>query len=378
MNRHHLVTCLIAGGLLTPALATADWTLYGRAHLSADILDDGADYNEFNLSSNSSRLGFKGEREFREQLVAVFQIEQQVDFDTADDGGLTLATRDTFVGLKGDDWGMLRIGKFDTPFKRARGDANFFGDRVGDLRNLARSRAQTGRFDQRFNNSIHYRTPDFGGLTWDLQYSNETGDATTEDGAPNKGYSTALNLDMGDLSGALAYEKQEDGAVDPDAFRAVLAYSITPALRMAAFYQNSETTNGDEADVYGLGGQFRLTPSLRLNGHLFQLDSDLNEADASMYAIGLEYRVDSDLRFYGDVAMVDNDDASQLTPWGQARSAGPGGPPGRRRPPCRSACATTSELQAGSAPATRSAAAIVGPRRTTLRRGPFNCDELRM
>lgn len=328
MNRKHLLTSLIAAGLVVPAVATADWTVYGRAHLSADILDDGAEYNEFNVSSNSSRLGFKGEREFRDQLIAMFQIEQQVDFDTADDGGLTLATRDTFVGLRGDEWGMLRIGKFDTPFKRARGAANFFGDRVGDLRNLARSRDQTGRFDQRFNNSIHYRTPDFGGLTWDLQYSNETGDATTADGAPNKAYSTALNLDMGDFSGALAYEKQEDGAVDPDAFRAVLAYSITPSLRMAAFYQNSETNSGDEADVYGLAGQFRLTPSLRLNSHVFQLDSDQTDKDATMYAIGLEYRLDSDLRFYGDIASVDNDAMSSLTPWGQARSAGPGGTAG--------------------------------------------------
>ena len=320
MNRKHLLTSLIAAGLVVPALATADWTLYGRAHLSADILDDGAEYNEFNVSSNSSRLGFKGKREFREQLVGMFQIEQQIDFDT---NGTNFATRDTFVGLKGSEWGMLRIGKFDTPFKRARGPANFFGDQVGDMRNLTRSRAQTGRFDERFNNSIHYQTPSFGGLTWNIQYSNETGDASTVDGATNKAYSTSLNLNMGDLTGALAYEKQEDGAMDPDAWRLAVGYRITPAFRMGAFYQNSETTNGDEADVYGLGGQFRLTSNMYLNGHAFQLDSDLDDADATMYALGLEYRVDSDLRFYGNVAMVDNDANSALSPWSAARSANP-------------------------------------------------------
>ncbi len=317
MNRKHLLTSLIAAGLVVPALATADWTLYGRAHLSADVLDDGADYNEFNVSSNSSRLGFKGEREFREQLVGMFQIEQQIDFDT---NGTNFATRDTFVGLKGSEWGMLRIGKFDTPFKRARGPANFFGDQVGDMRNLTRSAAQTGRFDERFNNSIHYQTPSFGGLTWNIQYSNETDGATTADGAPNKAYSTSLNLSMGDLTGALAYEKQEDGDVNPDAWRLAVGYRITPAFRMGAFYQNSETTSGDEADVYGLGGQFRLTPSMYLNGHVFQLDSDLDDADATMYALGLEYRLDSDLRFYGNIAMVDNDDNSALAPWNAAKS----------------------------------------------------------
>lgn len=325
MNRKHLLTSLIAAGLVVPALATADWTLYGRAHVSADVLDDGADYNEFNVSSNSSRLGFRGEREFREQMIGMFQIEQQVDFDTAADNELSFATRDTFVGLRGDAWGMLRVGKFDTPFKRARGPANFFGDQVGDLRNLARSAAQTGRFDERFNNSIHYQTPSFGGLTWNIQYSNETDGATTVDGADNKAYSTSLNLSLGDLTGALAYEKQEDGDVNPDAWRLAVGYRITEAFRIGGLYQNSETVNGDEADVYGLGGQFRLTPSMYLNGHVFQLDPDLDDADATMYALGLEYRIDSDLRFYGNIAMVDNDDASALTPWGAARSSGPGG-----------------------------------------------------
>ncbi|WP_019023514.1 MULTISPECIES: porin [unclassified Thioalkalivibrio] len=325
MNRKYLLTSLIAAGLVVPALATADWTLYGRAHVSADVLDDGADYNEFNVSSNSSRLGFRGEREFREQLIGMFQIEQQVDFDTAADNELSFATRDTFVGLRGDAWGMLRVGKFDTPFKRARGPANFFGDQVGDLRNLARSAAQTGRFDERFNNSIHYQTPSFGGLTWNIQYSNETDGATTVDGADNKAYSTSLNLSLGDLTGALAYEKQEDGDVNPDAWRLAIGYRITEAFRIGGLYQNSETVNGDEADVYGLGGQLRLSPSMYLNGHVFQLDSDLDDADATMYALGLEYRIDSDLRFYGNIAMVDNDDASALTPWGAARSSGPGG-----------------------------------------------------
>lgn len=325
MKRKPLLAGMMTAGLMSPALAAADWTLYGRAHVSADILDDGADYSELNISSNSSRLGFRGEREFREQLTGVFQIEQRIDFDTS---GTEFATRDTFAGLKGDAWGMLRIGNFDTPFKRARGPASFFGDQVGDMRNLTRSAAQTGRFDERFRNSVHYRTPDLGGLTWDVQYSTDTEDATTADGADNRAYSTALNLRMGDLTGALAYERQEDGDMDPDAWRLAVGYRITPAFRMGAFYQNSEAVDGDDAGVYGLGGQFRLNPAMYLNGHVFQLDSDLEDADATMYALGLEYRLDSDLRFYGNIATVDNDDRSALTPWSAARTSGPGGTAG--------------------------------------------------
>lgn len=57
MQHKKLIAAMVAAGLSMPALAAADMTIYGRAHLSADILDDGNDYNEFNVSSNSSRLG---------------------------------------------------------------------------------------------------------------------------------------------------------------------------------------------------------------------------------------------------------------------------------------------------------------------------------
>ncbi len=50
---------------------------------------------------------------------------------------LEFATRDTFVGLKGD-FGQARVGRFDSPFKAARGPVNFFGDMVGDIRNVTR------------------------------------------------------------------------------------------------------------------------------------------------------------------------------------------------------------------------------------------------
>ncbi|WP_018935595.1 porin [Thioalkalivibrio sp. ALJ24] len=324
MNRKHLLTSLITAGLVVPAVASADLTLYGRAHLSVDILDDGADYNELNVSSNSSRLGVSAKREFRDQIIGIAQIEQQIDFDTE---GTQFATRDTFAGVRGDNWGMLRLGKFDTPFKGARGPANFFGDQVGDMRNLTRTTAH-GRFDERFRNSIHYRSPDFGGVTWDFQYSNRLEGATTVDGADDRAYSTSLTLDLGGLNGALAYEKQEDGNDSPDAWRLAASYDVTDAITLGGLYQQSESFAGDDGEVFGFGGQFQVAPDWYLRGHIFHLDSDLDDMDATMYAFGGEYRVDSDLRFYANIASVDNDDMSSLTPWGAARTSGPGGAAG--------------------------------------------------
>src|SRR5690554_3219782 len=88
--------------LAISAQAMADVTVYGRAHVSTDYLDDGKDYSEVNFSSNSSRLGFKGEHEVNPKLKAFFQIEQTINFTTGSNGDTDFATRDTFVGLSGD------------------------------------------------------------------------------------------------------------------------------------------------------------------------------------------------------------------------------------------------------------------------------------
>ena len=331
MKQKRIVSALLAAGMVMPLAAAAEWTVYGRAHLSADYLDDGADYSEFNLSSNSSRLGFRGEREFRPNLTGMFQIEQQIDFDKE---GTEFATRDTFAGLKGD-WGMFRVGKFDTPFKRARGPANFFGDQLGDMRNVTRVRQRNndepeqnynyGRFDERFANSLHYRSPSINGFVWDIQYSPERNAQTTPEGSDTDGISTSIGFRQGGLNLALAYEKQFDGNEDPDGFRLAASYRVIPALNVGALYQATEGPGGDEGTVYGIGGQYRINPQMFLNAHYFMLDGDLDETDASLFAIGLEYRVDSALRFYGNIAAVSNDDNSQLTPWGQARTSGPDG-----------------------------------------------------
>ena len=337
MKRKLLLAAMISAGMAMPAMA--DTTLYGRANLSVDYLDDGKDYSEVNVSSNSSRLGFKGERDFG-VVTGIFQIEGQVDFDTG--SGTNIASRDTFAGIKGD-WGMLRIGQFDTPFKRARGPANFFGDIVGDMRNVTRT-SDFGRFDERFNNSIHYRSPSMSGLVFDLQYSTENASAATVDGGNNSAVSASVGYSSGPIRAALAFEQRDIFKADEydysaDAIRLAVSYRLSSDLNIGAFYQQSENTagiKGQEADAYGIGGQYRMSPSWYLNAHFFTLDADVADKDADLFAVGVEYRLDRNLRFYGVYASTSNDDASRLTSWG-GRTASPSGAAGQ----------TASALSAG-------------------------------
>src|SRR5690625_7833898 len=78
-----------------PMTAMAEISLYGRAHVSLDMLDNGAEYSELNLSSNSSRLGFKASKEFGD-LTAIMQIEQQEAYDN---GEACTRARDTLVAM---------------------------------------------------------------------------------------------------------------------------------------------------------------------------------------------------------------------------------------------------------------------------------------
>ena len=343
-----LIALVVGAAAAAPALAMADVSVYGRAHISVDYLDDGADYSETNLSSNSSRLGFKGSHDINPGLTAFFQIEQQINFTTGNsNGGSDFATRDTFVGLKGDNWGAIQAGRFDSPFKKARGPANLFGDQVGDMRNLTRT--GNARFDERFDNTVQYTTPNFAGFNAVLAYSmyegqsafNEVFDENgnfVESNEDSDAFSMALNYGNGPFAASLAYEQLEEDASrgERDALRAAAAYSLTDAFKVVGFYQTSDYDGSDDPavvdlnsnDVYGLGGEYKLTDATALKAMWMTLDSDADNADADMWVVGVEHKLDKAVRVYANYALVDNDNRRSLTPWGQARTANPDGAAG--------------------------------------------------
>ena len=298
-----------------PAVALADITLYGRANVSVDLLDDGAEYSEVAMSSNSSRLGFRANRDF-DGITAMMQIEQEIDYS---DSGTNWASRDTFVGLRGD-FGMVRLGKFDTPFKRARGPANLFGDQVGDMRNL--TRAGNARFDERTPNTIHYQTPDFSGFRVNAAYSLHEG--RDNRGLDDEAFSLSLTYSEGPLDLAAAYENFADDASrgGRDAFRFAVGYKID-ALTLVGFFQTADhNDDAFDSDVFGIGASYQISEKTLLKAHYLTRSADAEDADSDLLAIGLEYRIASPLRIYMNFASVANDDNANLTPWAQARTTG--------------------------------------------------------
>lgn len=293
------------------ALADApEVQVYGRAHVSVDMLDNGED-SGMNVSSNSSRLGFRASTEIADGLKGKIQIEQEIRFENG--GASTLASRDSFVGLEGG-FGGVRLGFFDTPLKKVRGEVDFFGDQIGDARNLTRLNQGplSQDFDTRFQNGIHYYTPSFGGFKIDVHYSTNTTTSTNPPDDENAGLSTSLTYKAGDLYVGFAYETSETRN-DSNAMRVGAKYKIGD-LTLAGLFQQAtaEPVTGDGVDVTttGFGASYKVASKTTIKGQVYALSSDLDESDATMVAFGVDHSLNKQFRLLFAYAQTDNDEMS--------------------------------------------------------------------
>lgn len=324
----------IGATILTPMMASAaDVKIYGRANVSLDYLDNGADYKETNLVSNSSRLGFKVDHEIQPGLNAFAQIEQEINFASGskDSKGIDFATRDTFVGLKSDTYGQVQVGRFDSPFKKARGPVNFFGDQLGDMRNV--TRVGDLRFDERNANTIEYKSPKLlDGLNilaalslYDGVVDGTTASNVTESKKKTHIYDIAATYKTGAWDTAIAYEYFQENADSKgkrQSVRAAAAYDITKEFKLGGLYQfaKGDKDSIPNVNIYGLAGTYKLTPKTSIMGEYFYRDVDATQANSSLIALGIEHKLDKAVRVYANVATALNDDNAKITPWQQGRS----------------------------------------------------------
>jgi len=307
--KKNLITLAILAGLSVPALA-ADVTIYGRAHLSVDSLDDGVESGT-NVSSNSSRLGFKAATKLENNMEAFMQIEQNVRFD---EGSGTWASRDSFVGLRGD-FGTVRIGQFDTPLKVVRGKVDMFGDRLGDIRNLTRTstsgatNANIGNvFDERFKNGVAYTSPKVNDFTFDFHYTPHNSTGATNDNVMES-YSLSASYEANGLYAAVAYETFEGANdLDPNAIRVGVYYDLTSDFRLAGMYQTASDVPGGDRDVYGIGASYKMG-NWTLRSQVYVADkNDNGETGATMFVIGADYKLGKDVTTYVAYGVTSNDD----------------------------------------------------------------------
>lgn len=283
-------------------------SFYGRAHVSADALDDGQERG-LNVSSNASRVGIKGSAEISESLQGVLQIEQEIRYDN---GSGNLATRDTFVGLEGG-FGSLRLGFLDTPLKIIRTNVDFFGDQVGDVRNVSRlNQAPFNQdFDARFQNGIFYNTPKIGGgVVFSLHYGTNTTPGVNPPDDEAGAYSTSITYNTSCLYLALAYETWE-ARNDSDAIRFGARYNLGD-WSFAGLIQQASVESldvGEDVQTVGAGVSLKISSTVILKGQVYQVNAkDRDDSDARLFAIGADYIFNTRLRLLFAYAATANDE----------------------------------------------------------------------
>lgn len=260
MNKK-LIALAIASAISAPAMAADNSvTIYGQITMSYDLLDTdsqaaNADDKLNRVSSNNSRIGFKGAEDLGNGLSAIWQIENQISMDgvsaangfTQSTGGSSFsnALRNTFVGLKSNNMGTLLLGIHDTPFKMSTGKLDIFADTAGDFNNIIGNINGANLFDLRTNNTVLYMTPNLlghsephtgSGLSLAAAYV--SGQESDNGANPDfKAMSVMAMYDVGPLFASLAYEKHDNynalltpnivaTAADRDAWKAGLGYKL--------------------------------------------------------------------------------------------------------------------------------------------------------
>ena len=182
MNKK-LIPFAVAAALTAPLAAQAEVTIYGKANVSYDAVKCDGDKRHYKITSNqpegcgaflfdengdlitssfygpegrASRLGFKGSEDLGNGLKAIWKMEFSVDM--ANNSAVN-SSRNAYVGLAGDTWGTILMGRHDSPYKMATSKLDYFSDQLADFNGTI------GFEDLRLENVAAYISPNWGGFT---------------------------------------------------------------------------------------------------------------------------------------------------------------------------------------------------------------------
>lgn len=287
--------------------------VYGKLHLSVDVSDtdglvttDGA-----SVSSNSSRLGFKGKHELESGMAFVWQLESEIK---PDETGTTLLSRNSYAGLSGN-FGRLVLGHHDTPYKTLGSKWGIFGDSVGERRAILGASATNGnKLNQRGKNAILY-TNKYGNVELQAMYATDAQDSATGavDNNDNDMTSVAVVYNEGPISLAVAQESWSslESYGEVDGLRVSAAYKFG-AAKVGAIYESTDGTAGvsDQwtRDVMGVNAAYKVD-STTFKFQYLQADDYEGQTDsgATKTSVGVFDKLDKQTEVYLAYAVTEND-----------------------------------------------------------------------
>lgn len=366
------IAALIAA-LPLPVLAdTANVTIYGAADVSFDMANTGTATGKAGgttvnkVSSSSSRLGFKGDEDLGDGLKAIWQIESEVDLDGTDSkgnpAGSALGNRNTFGGLKNDNWGSLILGRHDTPYKTSDRRLDLFYDHVADNRALmaggkGKSSADSLGFAKRATDTAIYNSPIMNGFKAAIGYV-AGAEMAAVSGPKGSIWSLAGTYDAAPFFGSLAYQKNDYGAAGTGVVAAANGASPNTSERawklgggykvdqfaVNAVYEKTDDNFGGPAatnafcktaaagaSCYGhnavyISGQYNITPNDAVK-LAYTRSTDLRDGNAAgtgakHTSVGYDHIMSKRTKFYVTYTRLNNDANAQYSLNGEAQATG--------------------------------------------------------
>lgn len=344
-------------GLAMPA----GLTIYG-------IIDGGVEIGDYGQGTktrvqsgmgSASRLGFKGERSFGDDLTAYFQLEAGVSIDngqntghssnvsnpgqgtassaSVNSTGVAIFSRNTFVGLNSKKFGDLRFGRDYAPIYSITSISDPF-----TIGGATAFRLWSSAAASRFDNAVFYATPSLAGFQGKIAYSagmenNSEADVGVSGGAPGnsntgpegegKGISASLTYSQGPLflgAGYLSFQRMGD-VVAPategkqrKAWNLAATYDLKFAKLYGQFLHGEDTQDGAAVHTsldrniwwLGLAVPFMDRHTIRaVYGHLD--DRRPTDRDSDHYGVGYEFALDKQTDLYAYYAKVTNQNGGQ-------------------------------------------------------------------
>lgn len=317
MNKK-LIAVAVATGLALPMTAVnavevagKKLEVYGKLHLSADSSDtDGLVTTDgLSISSNSSRLGFKGELPAGEMKV-VYQLESELFLDEA---GGKLTNRNTYAGLKGS-FGKIILGNYDTPFKTVASKWGVFGDSVGERRSMLGAGYSAGnQLNERAQNAIMYemktRTLNFQAM---YAVDPEAGADGAVDNSDKNVLSLGLRYKSGPLWFGISQESWEGHSkiANGDALRIAAKYKMGSA-QIGLIYESidSDTVNEWKRDAFGINAMFNISKATDIRAQYISVDDadGTTGTGATKLGLGVFHKLDKKAQVYLAYGATDND-----------------------------------------------------------------------
>ncbi len=297
MNKK-LLSIAVAASIVAPMVASADATLYGRIRNSLVYNDfdiPGQD-EQWDVESQSSRLGVKGSEDLGNGLKAIYQIE--LEMNTSEGGGTsrpggsdTFGTRLGYAGLSGN-WGTLAIGRQWTPYYGSVDKYDVYD--VGNFNDTYIGLTRIGE-------TVAYISPNFSGFSGKLALIISDDDNDVDEDFADL-WNASIDYNNGPLSVGFSYLGVEGDDVnngDWDQFGLAASWKFGDMFKLIGSYE-SRDGNGlataaaqsrDDVDAYTIMGEVYFGNNT-IRAHYGNVDTDVtggSDQDDDQWALGFKH-----------------------------------------------------------------------------------------